>query len=334
MNRKRRESPLKTGTGIARGAAMFLGIYTLAGVVVSRLNPHLDLNLWWIDLRSIARPVACAGLVFFSVGMLLFGFRWLRGTWLRYAAAMLTLVFAMWTAANTAMVWKLALKGIIETGSWIPVSCVMTILLLWIARAILVRSGDRPVGSIGMAASILACACVFPILQVIGFGKTDYQRRSDVGVVFGARVYANGQLSDAVADRVTTAVALFKRGLVRELVMSGGHGDGVIHEAEAMKQRAIELGVPAEAISLDLNGVNTAATVRNTRATHAGSRVIAVSEFYHLPRIKMAYAAAGMDVITVPAHARHWARNWPVRNIVREVPAFWLYLGRAATSRV
>jgi uncharacterized SAM-binding protein YcdF (DUF218 family) len=324
---------MDTGPEIARGASLFLGLYTLAGLLVSLVNPDLDLNLWWIDLRAVPTFVSGTALILLSASMIHFGFGCLRKVWFRRASAALTVCFAIWTAANAAMVWRLEASRTIQMGVWVPISCLMTVLLLWIAHAMVSQSATRRGRSFRIAASFLACACAFPVVQVFGFGKTDYQRRADVAVVFGARVYADGRLSDAVSDRVTTAVSLYQRGMVRRLFMSGGQGDGAFHEAEAMKLRAVQLGVPAEAILIDLHGVNTAATVRNT-PRRAGMRVIAVSEFYHLPRIKMTYAASGIDVATLPARPRHWARNWPVKNIVREIPAFWVYLGRAAMHRV
>ena len=104
-----------------------------------------------------------------------------------------------------------------------------------------------------------------------------------------------------------------------------------------MRREAIRLGVPAGSIEVDTNGLNTLATVRNTKelARAAGwQRLIAVSEFYHLPRIKMTYAAEGMQVFTVPAEPRHWKRSLAVANVAREIPAFWIYLARSVLTHV
>ena len=70
---------------------------------------------------------------------------------------------------------------------------------------------------------------------------------------------------------------------------------------------AISLGVPASAIVVDPAGVNTDATVRNTvpmLSAEKSGPVAVVSDFFHLPRIKLAYQRAGLDVVTVPSHAR------------------------------
>ena len=117
------------------------------------------------------------------------------------------------------------------------------------------------------------------------------------------------------------------------LVFSGGPGDGPVHETEAMRAMALRLGVPPTAIALDRAGLNTEATVRNTTALATHGRVLAVSEFYHLPRIKLAYQRAGCEVFTVPARPTHWLQAWPLRSVLREIPAFWAYYGRGFTDR-
>jgi vancomycin permeability regulator SanA len=159
------------------------------------------------------------------------------------------------------------------------------------------------------------------------FGKTDYRRPADAAVVLGARVYADGGCSQAVADRVRTACRLYQQGLVPKLILSGGSGDGSIHETEGMRRLAVRLGVPNEDILVDEAGLNTHATVQNTSAMLArmkASRVLVVSHFYHLPRVKLSYQRQGIEVFTVPAQEGYLLGQLP-RNMVREVAALWVY---------
>lgn len=180
----------------------------------------------------------------------------------------------------------------------------------------------------------IACFGLFPMALMLFFGNTDYRRPADAIVVFGARAYDDGRLSDALEDRMRTACELYRAGLARKLVVSGGPGDGDIHETEAMRRYAIEHGVAAEDIFMDADGLNTAATVRNTVPLFREwqvQRVLAVSHFYHLPRIKLAYQRAGFEVYTVPARQNHWLSQIPY-NIAREVAAFWVYYLREPDS--
>jgi uncharacterized SAM-binding protein YcdF (DUF218 family) len=59
--------------------------------------------------------------------------------------------------------------------------------------------------------------------------------------------------------------------------------------------------------------------------------VLVVSHFYHLPRIKLAYERAGLEVYTVPAAQSAIVPQTPA-NVAREVPALWVYYLRAALS--
>jgi uncharacterized SAM-binding protein YcdF (DUF218 family) len=177
------------------------------------------------------------------------------------------------------------------------------------------------------AAGLAALLVAFPLAQMLCFGKTDYRRPADAIVVFGARAYASGRPSDALADRVRTACDLYHDGYASRLIFSGGPGDGEITEPEAMRRFACSLGVPAEAIILDEQGVNTDATVRNTCGlfrVFGLRRVLAVSHFYHLPRVKMCYQRHGAVVYTVPARESYMLTKMPYL-IAREVVALWFY---------
>ncbi len=95
-----------------------------------------------------------------------------------------------------------------------------------------------------------------------------------------------------------------------------------------MRRFALAHAVPDEAIILDRVGVNTRATVTNTipifRSLHA-HRILAVSHFYHLPRIKLAYQQAGWNVYTVPVeHPEQSPSEYP-HLLFRETAALWAY---------
>ena len=178
-----------------------------------------------------------------------------------------------------------------------------------------------------MLGSIGFMAAAFPIMQMLCFGSTDYARRADVAIVLGARAYADGTASAPLEDRVRTACDLYRTGQVRWLLMTGGPGDGDIHETEAMRRLAMQLGVPADRILRDEHGVNTEASAEQTTKLlelHGFDRALVVSHGYHLPRVKLAYQRQGVEVFTVPAKERHRLRAKPV-YVAREIAAMWWY---------
>jgi vancomycin permeability regulator SanA len=311
-------------TAVSRGIALFLGAFSLLNLAGDLRFARANANLWWIDfwpLPDVLRVVLLAAL---GVALLAYGFVPKRRT-----ITTVLLVIAIAAALANAVRYYAALaRGDITTTLPIPLSLFVAaalVMILWSGGLLARREetgGLRPRRStMYVAIAFIAASILFPIAQTVFFGVTDYRRPADVIVVFGARAYADGTLSSSLADRVNTGVELYRAGLAPRIVFSGGPGDGAIHETEAMRRAAMERGVPASAIALDPHGVNTEATVRNT--ARRGERILAVSHFYHLPRIKMTYQRYGVDAWTVPARA---SAVTPVAyNVARESVAFWAY---------
>ena len=72
-----------------------------------------------------------------------------------------------------------------------------------------------------------------------------------VALVFGAGLTRDGRPTAVLYDRVAAAVELYRAGKVDKLLMSGDNRFVEYNEPAAMRQTAIELGVPAEDIVLD-----------------------------------------------------------------------------------
>jgi uncharacterized SAM-binding protein YcdF (DUF218 family) len=311
-------------SSIARGLALFLGVFSL----VSLAGSGGDANLWWIDFYPLPTFVRVALLIAFAGAMIAYALRPFvvtaggSGHHIRrlvtIALLVITIAFAV---INVIRYYIVLARGEITTVFPIPLSLVIAAVLLFVLIA---QSKTDERYPLIVIASFVVASVLFPIAQTVFFGITDYRRPADVIVVFGARAYADGSLSRPLADRVRTGCELYREGLAPRIIFSGGEGDGAIHETEAMRRAAIAWGVPASAIALDANGVNTEATVRNT--ARAGGRILAVSHFYHLPRIKMTYQRYGVDVFTVPAHTS--SATAVVYNVARESVAFWAYYMR------
>ena len=316
--------------GLVRGICLFIGSFTLLNLVGDLRVPGFDANQWWIDFRPMPGWVGAAVLLPMSVLLIAFGIS-------RYGSTVRHVLTFAWVAIALAVTLKnassfyfLLLKGAVASGFPFPLSAAIALFLVVILLAMRQRQRkdeSRFKQFLGGATALATCILSFPLAQMYCFGTTDYARVADAIVVFGARAYADGTPSDALADRVRTACDLFRNGMAQKLIFSGGPGDGATDEAQAMRKMAIDLGVPDDSIVLDPNGTNTAATVENTVKWLRESgvqRVLAVSHFYHLPRVKMAYQRAGLDVNTVPAKESYPLSKMPY-FVSREIVAFWAY---------
>ena len=319
-------------TELARSFALFFGLFTLVNLVGELWFHRTDANLWWIDIRFLPALIERVTLFVSAVLLLMFAILLPMRRWRRISTTFAAGLLALVAALNAAQFYVLVTKGAIASGLPIAFSLFVAAALSLVALCA-IRQVTTPAPRFQLARLMLFTllwAGMFPFLQTLCFGKTDYRRAADVAVVFGARAYANGQPSDALADRVRTACDLYKQGMVRKLIFSGGPGDGPISEAEAMRRMAISLGVDDRDMILDAEGLNTESTVRNSIRICNGldaKRVLAVSHFYHLPRIKMAYQKSGREVYTVPARERYFLRQTPY-SVAREVVAFWAYYFR------
>jgi uncharacterized SAM-binding protein YcdF (DUF218 family) len=295
---------------MARGIALFLGAFTLLNLLGDLRFAGASGNVWWIDFAPLPLPAARVLLALIAAELLWFA---LARPPRVVTLAAVTAVFVA-AVANAVIYYALLARGAIHSSVPIPLSIAIAASMLFIAFRL-----DHAESTRSIAVAFVASAIVFPIAQIATFGMTDYRRPADVIVVFGAKAYADGTPSDALADRVRTACALYRAGLAPRLLFSGGPG-----EPAAMQHLAASLGVPEAVVLRDSEGVNTESTARNTVALlHAPTRVLAVSHFYHLPRIKMTYQRYGSEVYTVPCNDTVPA-SMPF-NVAREVAAFWRY---------
>lgn len=323
----------RAGLVLAAGRvlALLLGGFAMLNLAGDVWAAGFNANIWWIDLRPLSS--AWAGLILAASSLLLIAFAVRpHGTPRRMILTQTLLVVLLIAAGlNTAYFYRLVSCSIIRTSVPVPLSLLVIAALGLIFAAVRAARTPPPAGAKPRwrAMAVVAAAMIvgFPLAQILFFGQTDYRRAADVIVVFGGGVYPDGRCSDALADRVRTACDLYREGCAPRLILSGGPGMGPVHETEGMRRLALACGVPERAILVDTDGFSTQATVRNTVPLIArlkAGRVLAVSHAYHLPRIKMTYQRAGVDVYTVPARETCTLRAMPW-YVAREVAALWLY---------
>jgi vancomycin permeability regulator SanA len=319
---------------LARGFSLFIGGFTLVSVFGSLRHAHADFTIWWVAVPAVGRVAAGVLLVLFSAALLGYVVAPRMRPWRRWPTVGLVLAFAVitaWNGVDFYLAWR---SGEMRPGLPVPLSFVVCAVLAYVAWAALRPPAPRRrrlAAAAVLTATAAACLLLFPVAQVFFFGETDYRRAADAVVVFGAQVHRDGHPSTSLKDRMTTAVQLYEDGLVTHVIVSGGVGESGFNEALVMRDMAVEAGVPEERVVVDSNGVSTNATVADTVpffGEDGWTRILAVSQYYHLPRIKLAYQRAGWNVFTVPAGTSSPIPQTP-RFVVREIPAFWVYYLRA-----
>ena len=148
-----------------------------------------------------------------------------------------------------------------------------------------------------------------------------------VAIVFGAGITDDGRPMTALADRVWTATELHRAGKVEKLLMSGDNRYVDYNEPEAMRQYALELGVPDADIVLDYAGRRTYDTCYRAEAIFGVEEAVLVTQWFHLDRALYTCDRLGIDAVGVSADRRGYylARFWWWRELFAVTRA-WLDL--------
>jgi SanA protein len=146
-------------------------------------------------------------------------------------------------------------------------------------------------------------------------------------IVFGAGVWRNGTASPVLQDRVQMAASLYFEGKVEKILMSGDNRFVDYNEPEVMREVAISLGVPDEAIVLDYAGRRTYDTCYRAKAIFGVSEAILVTQAFHLPRALYECNRLGIDAVGVETNLRVYRKSsvlyWNARELFATVAALW-----------
>jgi SanA protein len=146
-------------------------------------------------------------------------------------------------------------------------------------------------------------------------------------IVFGAGLRRDGSPTTILRDRVETASSLYKQGKVEKLLFSGDNSNLDYNEPSAMKDYALQLGIPEKDVILDYAGRRTYDTCYRAKEIFGLQKALLVTQPYHLPRAVFTCNMLGLESSGV------YADNYPYRKLslgfwnLRELPAtlvaFW-----------
>ncbi len=154
---------------------------------------------------------------------------------------------------------------------------------------------------------------------------------ADVAVIFGNALDETGAPKPVLAARLDVGVRCYRAGQCPAFLVSGAIDGPGLNEATAMRDYLVARGVPADRIAVDDQGDNTLATAQHTLAymqAHHVSRVLIVSQYYHLARARLAFERVGIARANISAAYPHRFQWRDVYSSWREVPAYAMYAVR------
>lgn len=171
-----------------------------------------------------------------------------------------------------------------------------------------------------------------PKLIVLLFAAPRTFRMEDVpqtrvAIVFGAGLLRDGSAGPVLSDRVETAVKLYQTGRVNKLLMSGDNSFVEYNEPEAMRQYALERGVPNEDIVLDYAGRRTYDTCYRAKHIFQVDTAILVTQAFHMPRALFLCNWFDVESTGVEANNRYFLKRsriyWNTRELFANFQAVW-----------
>ncbi len=141
----------------------------------------------------------------------------------------------------------------------------------------------------------------------------------DCILVLGCGVWANGQPSHMLEDRLRRSIELFEMEAAPKLLMTGDHGKADYNEVQVMKDFAMDAGIASQDIFMDHAGFSTYESLYRARDVFCAKKIIIVSQGYHLNRALYIAQALGLEAYGVGADYRTYTGQF-MREI-REVLA-------------
>ena len=155
--------------------------------------------------------------------------------------------------------------------------------------------------------------------QIISSEEAAKLEDVDCILVLGCFVKDDGSPSDMLFDRLTRGVELYGLGAAPKLLMSGDHGREEYDEVAAMKQFAIDEGIPSEDVFMDHAGFSTYESIYRAKEIFQTDKILIVTQEYHLYRAL--YIANQLGVETYGVSSDYHTYVGQFMRDFREMPA-------------
>jgi uncharacterized SAM-binding protein YcdF (DUF218 family) len=154
--------------------------------------------------------------------------------------------------------------------------------------------------------ALLGALCLFFAVtgsRIVRAATETPAKKADVIVIFGAAEYA-GHPSPVYRARLDHGYELFQKGMAPVVITTGGSAqDPNFSEGGVGRDYLLRRGIPEQALIAETQGSDTAqsaARVANIMRTNGMQRCIAVSDAYHVFRIRALLEHEGVQVELAP----------------------------------
>ncbi len=146
-----------------------------------------------------------------------------------------------------------------------------------------------------------------------------------IGLVFGGGMKSPTEMSDMQTDRMKRGVELYNLKKIDKLMLTGDDGAFRSNEIAAMRAYALSAGVPETDILTDPHGYRTYESCYREHYVYGLTSTIAISQSFHLPRIRYFCEHFGIKTLALAADLRDYHED---RHSI------WTMYGRESLARV
>lgn len=142
---------------------------------------------------------------------------------------------------------------------------------------------------------------------------------SQVALVPGASVIGRRKPSGVLAERLDSAIGLYKANVVAKLLLSGDNSRPYYDEVNVMKNYCLERGVNPKDIFLDHSGLRTLDSIVRAKDVFSVREMIIVSQELYLPRAL--YLAQAESIRSAGLAANRRSIRYSFSAVLREYVA-------------
>lgn len=149
------------------------------------------------------------------------------------------------------------------------------------------------------------------------FDNVEEVPTNKVGLLLGTSKYVStGTVNQYYQNRIDAAVALFKSGKIKFIVISGDNATKEYNEPVTMQNDLVEAGVPRDKIFLDYAGFRTFDSMIRVKEIFGQHSVTVISQKFHNERA--IYLAQKQNITAVGFNAKDVSKNYGFKTNLRE----------------
>jgi SanA protein len=138
-------------------------------------------------------------------------------------------------------------------------------------------------------------------------------------LVLGTSKYVGKRLNPFYMNRVLKAVALYRQGKIKHILVSGDRASRYYNEPRTMYNDLVKRGVPGNIIEIDNAGFRTLDSIEHAKMVFGQTHLIIISQRFHLARALFIARYFKLDCVGLIAADAPFDYYWRTR--LREVLA-------------